>query len=256
MDDVQSINEKRRLDRIRRNDQLLATSSKGGNPAPASTSTSAYVQEQDDDIKELRLIVKADVSGTIEAVVGAISGIGNKEARVSIIQSGVGDVTDSDVALAKTTDGMILGFNVSVPRNVEGMASQAGVPVHVDTVIYRLIEEVTARVTGLLPKIIEKKVVGEATVQQLFGIKQGKATVNVAGCRVVNGTLAKHKTARVVRNGEVIADCKLNEMRHLKSEVNEVRKGMECGLRFETYADFQPGDLIQAYDIIELEPTL
>lgn len=103
---------------------------------------------------------------------------------------------------------MILGFNVSVPRNVEGMASQAGVPVHVDTVIYRLIEEVTARVTGLLPKIIEKKVVGEATVQQLFGIKQGKVTVNVAGCRVVNGTLAKHKTARVVRNGEVIADCK------------------------------------------------
>lgn len=105
MDDVQSINEKRRLDRIRRNDQLLATSSKGGNPAPASTSTSAYVQEEDDGVKELRLIVKADVSGTIEAVVGAIEGIGNKEARVSIIQSGVGDVTDSDVALARTTDG-------------------------------------------------------------------------------------------------------------------------------------------------------
>lgn len=258
MDDVQSINEKRRLDRRRRNDQLLATSSKGGNaaPAPAPASASAYAQDEDDGIKELRLIVKADVSGTIEAVVGAIEGIGNKEARVSIIQSGVGDVTDSDVALAKTTDGMILGFNVSVPRNVEGMASQACVPLHVDTVIYRLIEEVTARVTALLPKIIEKKVVGEATVQQLFGIKQGKATVNVAGCRVVNGILAKHKTARVVRNGEVVADCKLNEMRHLKSEVNEVRKGMECGLRFETYADFQPGDLIQAYDIIEIEPTL
>lgn len=254
MDDVQSINEKRRLDRERRVEQLMVTNAKGGNTTP--TSTSAYAQDQEDGIKELRLIVKSDVSGTIEAVVGAISDIGNKEARVSIIQSGVGDVTDSDVALAKTTDGMILGFNVSIPRNVEGMASQAGVPVHVDTVIYRLIEEVTARVTALLPKIIEKKVVGEATVQQLFGIKQGKATLNVAGCRVVNGSLAKHKTARVVRNGEVVADCKLSEMRHLKSEVNEVRKGMECGLRFETYADFQPGDLIQAYDIIEIEPTL
>lgn len=103
MDDVQSINEKRRLDRERRNEQLMATNAKGGTTTP--TSTSAYAQDQEDGIKELRLIVKSDVSGTIEAVVGAISGIGNKEARVSIIQSGVGDVTDSDVALAKTTDG-------------------------------------------------------------------------------------------------------------------------------------------------------
>ncbi|KAG9003366.1 hypothetical protein FRB90_011193 [Tulasnella sp. 427] len=102
MDDVQSINEKRRMDRKRRNDQLIANT-KG--QAATSTTTSAYAQDSDDGVKELRLIVKADVSGTIEAVVGAISGIGNKEARVSVIQSGVGDITDSDIALAKTTDG-------------------------------------------------------------------------------------------------------------------------------------------------------
>ncbi|KAG8906858.1 hypothetical protein FRB99_005918 [Tulasnella sp. 403] len=266
MDDVQCINEKRRQEKERR-DEILANTTvakfnrsgirvSGSKSNEAVLPVSAYAQKDDaEGPKELKLVVKGDVSGSVEAFVGAISGIGNKDARVCVIHSGVGDVTDSDVTLAATAQGKfpLLSFRQFI---LVAQASQSGVSIHVDSVIYRLIDDVTARVCAMLPRIIETKVVGEATVQQLFTLKKGKGSFNVAGCRVVNGSLEKHKTARVVRNGETIAQGKLEQMRHIKTEVAEVRKGMECGLTLDTFGDFQAGDLIQAYTTIELPATL
>ncbi|KAG8934681.1 hypothetical protein FRC02_009508 [Tulasnella sp. 418] len=258
-EDVQTINERRRAEKERR-ETFLATlspsmTSKQKNSLTPAT-PSAY-QHQDDGVKELRIIVKTDVSGTTEAVVGAISGIGNKEARVAVVQSGVGDVTDSDIKMASAVNGMILGFNVSLPRSMEMLASQSGVPVHIDTVIYRLIDEIRTRVAALLPPTIEHRVLGEAKVQELFNISlRGGKSLSVAGCRIINGTMEKNKTIRVVRNGEIIARGPCSGLKHHRDEVNEVRKGMECGLTMEDFTDFKAGDLIQSFSTIEVPRTL
>jgi len=265
LEDVECINEKRRIEKQRR-DEIAATTVVGtftrhgakiGAQAGTSTAASAYVQdEREDGVKELKVIVKADVSGTLEAVVGSISVIGNKLAKVTVVSSGVGDVTEADVNVAAAAQACIIGFNIKVPRPIESAASQSNVPLHLDSVIYRLIEKVTEKVTDLLPRIVETRVVGEATVQQIFSVSKKKEQVTVAGCRIVNGQIEKHKTVRVVRKGQTVGQGTVIEMRHLKDEVNEVRKGMECGLRFDSFADFKEGDLIQAYETDEKAPTL
>lgn len=180
--------------------------------------------------KELLLIVKGDVSGTVEAVVGTLETIGNKEARARIIRSGVGDVQPSDVEYAASSGGMsfatsplrwsvpdpflslpfsatIIGFSVGCARSVHAQAARTGVDVYLQGVIYRLIEEVTNRVAGLLPPILETRSLGEGAVVQLFDIKlKGGKSVSVAGCRVNNGLFNKAEKMRVLRNGVEVFD--------------------------------------------------
>ncbi|KAG9002042.1 hypothetical protein FRB94_004134 [Tulasnella sp. JGI-2019a] len=270
MIDVASINEKRAMEKRRRvqiNADAVEASRlyktglrKGKMRAESEAPESVYAMSQsqrDDGVKQLRLIVKADVSGTIEAVVGAISSLGNKEVKVVVIQSGVGDVTESDVTMAEASQAMVLGFNVSASRSIEAAASSSNVPIHVDTVIYRLMDEVKSRLVAMLPPIIEKRVVGEAKVQQIFEInRKGGSNLNIAGCRVINGLVEKHKTARVVRDGQTVAEGNLSALKHLKKDMTEVRKGMECGVVIDGFGDFKEGDLIQTYSIIETPATL
>ncbi|KXN90545.1 Translation initiation factor IF-2 [Leucoagaricus sp. SymC.cos] len=202
--------------------------------------------------KELKLIIKADVSGSAEAVEGALQGIGNKEAKAKIVSSNVGDVTESDVLMAKAVDATIVAFSVTVPRSVEILATQNAVPVAKSSIIYRLMEDVQQRVIALLPTIKETKVTGEASVLQLFDIQlKAKQMKKIAGCRVVNGIIEKAKFARIVRNGSVVHEGSLDTMRILKKDVTEVRKGSECGLSFLDFADLREGDLIQMYQTIE-----
>ncbi|KAG8865179.1 hypothetical protein FRB96_000068 [Tulasnella sp. 330] len=271
MVDVASINEKRAMEKRRRVQinadaaevaRLHKTGIKKGKlraelNAPDSAYATSAASQREDGVKQLRLIVKADVSGTIEAVVGAISNLGNKEVKVAVIQSGVGDVTESDVSMAEASQAMILGFNVSAPRSIEAAASSSNVRMHVDTVIYRLMDEVKARLVAMLPPTIEKRVVGEAKIQQIFEInRKGGGNLSIAGCRVVNGLVEKHKMARVVRDGQTMAEGKISALKHLKKEMTEVRKGMECGVVIDGFGDFKEGDLIQTYNIIEIPATL
>ncbi|KAG6845233.1 hypothetical protein H0H87_012225 [Tephrocybe sp. NHM501043] len=241
--DVEAINASRRQEREKRILELEL----GGE---ASKQTTPQTEE---GLKELRLIIKADVSGSAEAVEGALQGIGNKEAITRVLSSGVGDVSESDVMMAKAIGGTIVGFSVKTPRAIETLAAQNGVPIISSNIIYRLMEIVKEKIIALLPVIIETRVTGEATVLQLFDIQlKAKQTKRVAGCRVTNGIIEKVRFARLVRNGTVLHEGSLDTMRILKKDVTEVRKGTECGLCFgPTFSDLQEGDVIQMYDKIE-----
>lgn len=211
------------------------------------------LREDDSGPKLLRLIIKADVSGSAEAVAGALEGIGNAKAATKIVASEVGEVTESDVTRAKIMGGAIVAFSVKTPRPVENMAAREGVTIISSPIIYRLMEDVRGRVIDLLPKIIESRVIGEANVVQLFDIAvKGKATKKIAGCRVSNGVLQKDKLLRVIRDGQTIYDeGSLDTMRQHKSDVMEVRKGIECGLNISGWDDLREGDQIQMFERIE-----
>jgi hypothetical protein len=149
--------------------------------------------------KELRLLIKGDVSGTVEAVVGSLAPIGNAEAGVKVIHTGVGDVTESDIMHAEASEATVIGFNVECPRSIMTLANMSEVPVHVDSVIYRLIDTVRGQVSALLPPAIEYRITGEATVQQIFEIKKGKDVHVIAGCKVNNGVISRAEPVRVLR---------------------------------------------------------
>lgn len=239
--------------------------------------TPGVKNELDGGPKELRLVIKGDVSGSVEAVVGALEGIGNQKARVKVISTGVGDVMESDVMMAKAAEGkdpipcsftcgrdanashigMIVAFSVNTPRLVEGVAAQNHVPIYSSKIIYRIMDEVRDRVTALLPCTYETKVTGEATVLQLFDIHvKGKITKKIAGCRVSNGTVEKSKGARVVRNGQVIYEGTLEALKQHRKDMLEVKKGTECGISLQDFEDLRDGDLIQMYQTIDIPGVL
>ncbi|KAG6886035.1 hypothetical protein C0993_005219 [Termitomyces sp. T159_Od127] len=207
----------------------------------------------DEGPKELRLIIKADVSGSAEAVQGALQGIGNKEAITRVVSSSVGDISESDVMMAKAIGGTLVGFSVKTPKAIDTLAAQNGVPIISSNIIYRLMEIVKEKVIALLPVIIETRVTGEAAILQIFDIQlKAKQTKKVAGCRVTNGIVEKSKFARLIRDGVTIHEGSLDTMRILKKDVTEVRKGTECGLCFgPTFGDLREGDMIQMYEKIE-----
>jgi len=197
-------------------------------------------------------VVKGDVSGSVEAVVDALQSIGNKEACVKIVSSGVGDVTESDVLRAQAAQGTIVAFTVSSPRSVEVLAKQHSVPLVSSKVIYSLIDDIRSRVVQLLPPILETKVTGEANVSQVFEIRlKSKKMVKVAGCRVTNGIVDKSKHVRVVRDRETIFEGHLDTFKHHKKDITEAGKGLECGISIGGFEGFEAGDLIQVFEKIE-----
>ncbi|KAJ7074274.1 hypothetical protein C8F01DRAFT_1099909 [Mycena amicta] len=245
MVDVEAINSSRQQERERR--QAEATAEAAGKTAAVKATT-----EEPSGPKELRLLIKADVSGSAEAVEGALQGIGNHLAISKVIGSSVGDVTESDVMTAKAVGGTIVGFSVNSSRAVETLAAQNDVPIVTDAVIYRLMEQVKERVIRLLPVTYETKVLGEAKVLQLFEITvKGKKLKTVAGSRILNGIVEKIKSVRVVRDGAVVYQGTFETMRHFKKDVTELRKGTECGLNLAGFDDLQVDDVIQAYDVVE-----
>lgn len=241
--DVEAINKARREERERREEEEAAAEAEEAAKEQKPVETGP---------KELKLVIKADVSGSAEAVVGAIHGIGNDVAISRVISSSVGDVSESDIMMAKAAGGTVVAFSVKVPKPIEAIAIQNQVPICSSGIIYRLVDDITARVVDLLPKIYETRVTGEATVLQLFDISlKGGVTRKVAGSRVTSGLVEKNKTARVLRNGKVIHEGTVDTMRIMKKEVTEIRKGTECGLGLAGYSDLVPGDTIQTYETIE-----
>ncbi|KAK0532021.1 translation initiation factor IF-2 [Tilletia horrida] len=245
--------------------------------------------------KELLVIVKADVSGSVEAVIGAISGIGNKEAGVRIVSSGVGEPTDGDLAMAKAVGARIICFNVNIPRAIERAAASHSPPIqlHSSPIIYRLMEYVSASVGSLLPPLRQIRVTGEALIAQIFKINvKGRVFVNVAGCRVTNGTIARSSEVRILRSApeDVVADeeeeeggegaeggdgnaglkvgdrvgggrrvvwlGKLDSLKHGKNEVPDRGKGTECGMSFEGFQAFEEGDVVQCFYTVDVPRQL
>lgn len=213
-EDVKAVNEKRMREKER--EKLLeaekstgsASASSPASPSPALQPihlSSADSNNTLDGAKEFRIIIKADVSGSAEALSGALSSIGNSLARLKIISSSVGEPTETDVDLARAVGASIVAFSVKPSSKILSVARSAGVDVLSDGVIYRLMDSVREKVQALLPVVVEQRVLGEATVLQVFEIKgKGKSVSTIAGCRITNGIIERAKTVKVLRDGEEI----------------------------------------------------
>ncbi|KAE8541289.1 translation initiation factor IF-2 [Cryptococcus gattii VGV] len=248
MADVEQINAKRKEERQRLEAEAAAAAEAGERGEDISVNAHSRKPE----FKTLNLLVKADVSGTVEAVVGSLEHIGNKEAGVKIIHTGVGEISESDVSLAEASG---VGFNVTAPRAIQTIAKNANVPLQLESVIYRLIDKVRQDVASLLPPTIEYSVKGEATVLQLFSINlKRKQTVTIAGCRVNNGIIDRTEGVRVLRGPErkVVYEGSIETLKHLKKDVHEVRKGMECGIALEGFVDIREADEIITFVKVEV----
>lgn len=220
----------------------------------AAVSTPASVEDllarmQEQEAKELNLIIKADVQGSAEALKEALLGIPSHDIKVKIIHSGVGSVTESDVMLASASRAMLIGFNVRPTLKSAQLAEQQKVDLRLYTVIYEAIEGVRMAMTGLLEPVEKETVMGRAEVRQTFNVP--KVGV-VAGCHVTSGKIERSNQVRLVRDGVVVYEGKIVSMKRFKDDVKEVQEGYECGISLENYRDIKVGDEIEAF-IIEQE---
>jgi translation initiation factor IF-2 len=202
--------------------------------------------------KVLKVVVKADTQGSVEAIVEALKKIEAEKVSLEIIHSDVGTITENDVALASASSAVILGFHTRVDSTAAEKAKHAGVQIKLYAIIYELIDQVKEAMAGLLDPLVKDVVVGSAEVRQIFELSKG---VPVAGCMVSSGRIARGKV-RVRRRKDIIYEGILQSLRRFQDEVNEVRAGMECGLRIEGYSDFQVGDLIECYAIEKVAAKL
>jgi len=195
--------------------------------------------------KVLKVVVKADTQGSVEAIVEAIKKIESDEVSLEVIHSAVGTITESDVALASASSAVILGFHTRVDSGVADQAKHEGVQIKLYAIIYELIDEVKEGMSGLLEPVIKEVVTGAAEVRQIFALSKGAP---VAGSMVVSGRIVKGKV-RVRRRKEIIYEGVTQSLRRFQDEVNEVRAGMECGIRIEGFSEFQVGDSIECYTV-------
>ena len=213
-----------------------------------------FDQMKSADIRELPVIVKGDVQGSIETLRNSIQKIGNDEATISIKHSGVGGVNESDVNLADACGGIIVGFNVTSTAKSRRIAEQKSVEIRYYDVIYDLIDDLTNALEGLLDPEIKLEVLGHAEVRDVFKIsKLGM----IAGCYVTDGTIERHQQIRVTRDGIVIeSDRRLDQLKRFKDDAKEVKSGQECGMNIDGYSDIKVGDVIECYKSLEVKRTL
>jgi translation initiation factor IF-2 len=195
--------------------------------------------------KVLNIIVKTDVGGTCEAISAALNDLGNDLAKVKIVSSGVGGISESDANLALAVDAIILGFNVRSDNSAKKIIENESIPLSYHSIIYELLDDVKARMSGLLDPIIKEEIVGTAEVLEVFNSpKFGQ----IAGCMVIEGNVLRNKPVRVLRDEIVIFEGELDSLRRFKEDVNEVKNGTECGMGIKNYKDIKPGDKIEVYD--------
>ncbi|XP_008553600.1 translation initiation factor IF-2, mitochondrial [Microplitis demolitor] len=214
--------------------------------------------QEDDGIPRLHVLVKGDVLGSVEAILDVFDTYGDENrCHLDVIHYGIGPVTDSDIELADAFDAIIYTFNVNSPRKIEDVAKKFRVPIHSYKVIYKLIDDIKNEICKKLPPDHVEEKIGEANVLQHFEITERKKKINVAGCRCTDGILKKDSSCRIIRNGETIYEGKVAGIKHLKTDVNSIKSGVECGLRFENPDIIvQPGDTIICYVTHEVQPSV
>ena len=205
------------------------------------------------DKKILNIILKSDVAGTSEAIVAALADIGNDDASIKVVASGVGGISESDANLALATESMILGFNVRSDNAAKKIVEGEELILSYHSIIYELLDEVKARLSGLLDPIIKEEIIGTAEVLEVFNSpKFGQ----VAGCMVIEGSIFKSKPVRVLRDDVVIHQGELDSLRRFKDDVSEVKTGTECGVGIKNYKDIKPGDKVEVFDRKEEAQTI
>ena len=210
-------------------------------------------QQKEGEKRLLPLVMKGDVQGSVEAIQGALTSLGNEEVAVQVLQSGVGGITESDVILAHASGAAIIGFNVRANTQARERAKRDGVEIRYYNIIYNVVDDVKAALTGLLAPEMREKFLGNAEILEVFTIsKVGK----VAGCRVTEGVVRRGAKVRLIRDDVVIHEGELSTLKRFKDEVKEVQTGQECGMSFANYQDMQKGDIIECYDVETIKRSL
>ena len=196
------------------------------------------------DIKELNLVLKADVQGSVEAVRQSLERLTDAEARVRILHAGSGNVTESDILLASASNAIIVGFSVGNEIGVERVAERRGVEIRHYDIIYQMIDDVEQALHGMLEPTFTDVILGQAEVREIFSSRRN---IKIAGCRVIEGRIVRGAAIRVLREGEVLQETSINSLRHFREEVNEITNGMDCGILLTDFNDFEIGDILQAH---------
>jgi len=203
--------------------------------------------------KELAVVVKSDVQGSLEAIVGSLEKLSTSEVSVRVLHSAVGGINESDVILAKATNAVIIGFNVRANPQARDLAQRDGVEIRYYSIIYDVIDDMRNALSGLLSPTLRERLLGNAAIREVFNITRvGK----VAGCMVTEGVVRRGAKVRLLRDNVVIHEGSLKTLKRFKDEVREVRDGYECGMAFENYQDIQTGDVIECFEVEEVARTL
>ncbi|NOZ68532.1 MAG: translation initiation factor IF-2, partial [Deferribacteres bacterium] len=204
-----------------------------------------FEKVREGEIKDLNIIIKADVQGSVEAVKDALSKITHSQVKLNVIHSGVGGINESDVVLAAASNAIIIGFNVRPDVNAASIIEREGVDVRLYNVIYEAIEDIKKALEGLLAPTITEKVLGRAEVRNIFHVSR---LGTVAGCYVLDGKISRASAGvRIIRDSIVIYDGKISSLKRFKDDVKEVQSGFECGIMIENFNDVKIGDILENY---------
>jgi len=212
-----------------------------------------YEQMQDGLIKDLNLIIRADVQGSIEALTEAVQKIPSREVKVNIVHSATGAMAESDIMLATVSKAIVIGFNVRPNPKVRDLANEHHVDIRFYDVIYNVVNDIKGAIEGLMEPTYEEHLVGRAEVRDVFGVSK---VGTVAGCYVTEGKIERGRLARLLRDGVVVYDGKIRSLRRFKDDVKEVQSGYECGVGIENYNDVKVNDVIECYEVEEVKPVL
>ena len=204
-------------------------------------------------LKEFPLVIKGDVQGSIEAIVGALEKLSTDEVAARIIFAGAGGITESDVTLAEASGAVVIGFNVRAHKEAREAAEQAGIEIRYYDIIYNLVDDVKKAMSGLLAPTLRETMLGNATILEVFKVSK---VGNVAGCRVTDGTVERGANVRLIRDNVVVHQGKLSQLKRFKDDAREVVAGQECGMAFENYQDMKVGDVIECYRVESVQRTL
>ena len=234
-----------RGERLRR--EQLATAARSG-----PSLEQLFTQMQTGEVQDLNLILKGDVVGSVEAAVSELRKIQHPEVRVNVIHEGVGGITENDVNLASASNALVVGFNVRPSAEARALAEREGVEVRTYRVIYQLTDDIEQALVGMLKPVETEETIGEAEVRQLFRVSR---LGTIAGCHVTNGVVRRNSQVRVVRDGTVIYDTSIAQLRRFKDDVREVVEGFECGILLDGFNDVKEGDVLEAYEKRQVERT-
>jgi translation initiation factor IF-2 len=211
-----------------------------------------FSQMQEGAVQDLNLVIKADVDGSVEAAVSELQKIQHPEVRVNVIHTGVGGISENDVMLATASNAMIVGFNVRPSAAARALAEREGVEIRTYNVIYRLTEDIEQALVGMLKPVTTEETLGEAEVRQLFRVSR---LGTIAGSYVTSGVVRRNAKVRVVRDGTVIYDTTISQLKRFKDDVREVEEGFECGILLDGFNDVKEGDVLEVYEVREVERT-
>jgi translation initiation factor IF-2 len=212
-----------------------------------------YARIKEGRIKELNLVVKGDVQGSVEALCSNLEKIESAKVKVNILHSGVGAISESDTMLASASNALVIGFNVRPTPRADDLARQEGVEIRTYRVIYDAISAIRDAMTGLLEVTYRENILGRGEVREVFRMDKG---LSIAGSYVQDGRLTRNAHVRILRDAVVIHEGKLVSLRRFKEDVREVPQGMECGIGLERFNDLRVGDVVECYELEEVAPTL